>query len=121
MGRWLAQQAEWHAVATVTGRLYRISDYPALVAGACDGEACVQGDIYRLHFPSAILSRLDAYEGIRSCDDDEYERRLLPVVLADGAFVAAWVYCYRKSVDVLEWMESGDWLSSLNCQHDQKR
>ena len=84
-----------------------ISDYPALVAGACDGEACVQGDLYRLHFPSAILSRLDAYEGIRSCEEDEYERRLLPVALADGSCVEAWVYCYRKSVDVLEWMEGG--------------
>lgn len=115
MSRWLAARAVWQAAATVSGRLYRVSDYPALVVGECNDGACVEGDLYRLFLAETTLPGLDAYEGIQGRDDDEYERRLLTVALDNGAALCAWAYCYRQPVQVSEWIESGDWLSAPAC------
>lgn len=116
MSRWLAERAEWQACAWVPGRLYRVSDYPALAAG--DGR--VQGDLYRLQRPGETLSMLDAYEGIQGRPDDEYERRLMTVTPAGSASLDAWVYCYRQPVHELAWIESGDWLRALADQLPKK-
>ena len=115
MSRWLAARAVWQAVATVSGRLYRVSNYPALVTGECNDDACAHGDLYRLLLVETALSGLDAYEGIQGCDDDEYERRLLTVMPDNGAAISAWAYCYRQPAQALAWIESGDWLSAPAC------
>lgn len=109
MGVWLAAQAEWVGAARCPGaRLYRVSWYPALAAGA-PAEA-VRGDVYRL--PGAGLwPALDAFEGVAGSPADEYERRLTDVELEEGGTVRAWCYWYRPAVDGLPPVPGGDWLA----------
>ena len=106
MSHWLARCTCWYGQGRITGRLYRVSYYPALQAG--DGQ--VYGDLYRLENPESVFSVLDAFEGIRGWAEDEYERCLSAVLLENGESVMAWVYWYRLSVAALEQVYGGDWL-----------
>lgn len=103
MSLWLAQRAVWEGMACVQGDLYRVSWYPALVAGC--GQ--VRGDVYRV--PIALLDELDAYEAIQQRPDDEYRRDTAQVKMAAGGYCKAYVYWYRLPVHGLEKVPDGDW------------
>lgn len=89
--------------ATVSGLLYDLGDYPALVPG----EGLVRGDL--LEITSAEqLAALDAYE---ECDGPRplYRRELLPAVRADGEETLAWVYRYAGPLAAARPIPGGDY------------
>jgi gamma-glutamylcyclotransferase (GGCT)/AIG2-like uncharacterized protein YtfP len=77
--RMLAERARSIGPAQVPGRLYDLGSYP----GARPGGGSIQGEIFQLHDPAAILAKLDRYEG------PEYERA---VTVANG--IECWIYWY---------------------------
>lgn len=106
----LEREAQWLGSATTRGVLFRVSWYPALVAGLA---GTVTGDVYRLRDARRSLEWLDAFEG---CGADnppphDYRRVLLPVLLG-GRTRPASVYAWNKPVTGLARIGSGDWLSA---------
>lgn len=104
----LARESEWLGRATLTGTLYRVSWYPALVL---EGSDTVTGDLLRLHNPAASLPWLDAFEGCAADDPvpHDYRREVAEIMTADGSATAR-VYVWNLAVDGLERIKSGDWL-----------
>lgn len=88
----------------MTGRLYRVTWYPALGPG----EESVVGDVYGI--PPELWDRLDEYEEATG-PDPEYRRVVTPVHLASGLWLDAWVYWYARPVSGLEPLSGGDWLN----------
>lgn len=109
MARWLRQSARLVGPATIGGALYRIADYPGLVAGP---GGRVQGDLFALADPAAILAMLDDYEecAAHHPQPHEYLRVAMTVQAADGP-VAAWVYLYARDTTGLPLVADGDFLS----------
>lgn len=111
-GEQLRREAGLIGSATVRGRLYRVSWYPAVKLG---GSAIVHGELYRMHMPSVTLAWLDEYEGITPgpsgvAASDEYERRAITVTLDQGdGDVEAWIYHYRRSIEGVPMVASGRW------------
>ncbi|PXW72901.1 gamma-glutamylcyclotransferase (GGCT)/AIG2-like uncharacterized protein YtfP [Blastomonas natatoria] len=106
----LARESEWLGMGTLTGTLYRVSWYPALVL---EGSDSITGDLLRLTDPAASLPWLDIFE---SCGPDDppphdYRREIAPVMTAGGA-VSAMVYVWNLPRDALERIPGGDWLSA---------
>jgi gamma-glutamylcyclotransferase (GGCT)/AIG2-like uncharacterized protein YtfP len=110
MGDRLRGEARLLGEATVEGRLYRISWYPGMVAGAQPG-ARVHGEVYALSTPARSLAWLDEYEGLVPGDPaaGEYERIELPARLASGETITAWIYVYRGDTSSLALIASGRW------------
>jgi gamma-glutamylcyclotransferase (GGCT)/AIG2-like uncharacterized protein YtfP len=73
------------------------AEYPGMVARA--GHQ-VRGVLY-LDLPPAAWPRLDRFEG------EEYERRIVEVVLADGTVTRAWTYVFRD--ELASRLGDGDW------------
>ena len=93
----------------MAGRLYRVSWYPGAVA--YPGRAWrVYGEVYQLHDPQAALPWLDAYEGVAPGSQGEFARRELPVRLASGLRLPAWVYLYLRDVSPLTPLPAGRWV-----------
>jgi gamma-glutamylcyclotransferase (GGCT)/AIG2-like uncharacterized protein YtfP len=97
----------------VTGRLYKISWYPALKLEK-DGQP-VYGDIYQLEEPvkTELLKDMDAYEGIAGGQPDmsEYSRVLTKVHTPNG-HLKCWTYQYNWDIPLdAEVFESGDFLN----------
>lgn len=111
MARWLRAKARLLGPASITGYLYRVTDYPGLVPGP---DGLVQGDVFMLADAEALLARLDHYEEM-SADHPpphEYRRERVTVQAAGGA-VEAWVYVYALDVAGLERIADGDFLACL--------
>ncbi len=89
--------------ATINGRLYRVTHYPAL-GPAQTKEDLVKGDLFE-GVTTELLQRLDEYEG------SAYSRVLAGVTLEDGTTLPAYFYRYALPTDQLEWIPSGDWSS----------
>lgn len=89
----LAEHARSICPAQVLGLLYDFGSYP----GARPGDGFIQGEIFRLENPTAILAELDRYEG------SEYERT---VISANG--VDCWIYWY-VGLEPGRLIPSGDW------------
>jgi len=111
MYRLLARNADYIGDACYQGRLYRIEDYPGVVASKHPAEQ-VKGEVYALWEPAKILSMLDDYEGCGPGYNEptEYFRARQEVVLDDGRKLMAWVYIYQHPADGLEHIASGDYL-----------
>jgi gamma-glutamylcyclotransferase (GGCT)/AIG2-like uncharacterized protein YtfP len=79
--------------ARLAGTLYDLGRYPGVVVDEAGG-GTVLGEILRLADPARTLLWLDRYEGIGvpPAEDDEYVRRLRPVLLDGGATIEAWAY-----------------------------
>jgi gamma-glutamylcyclotransferase (GGCT)/AIG2-like uncharacterized protein YtfP len=106
----LQQQAQWIGPASYQGKLYKIADYPAVVASSNPVDK-VYGEVYQL-FSADLWSRLDDYE---ECSPSfppptEYRRLLQTVYLADGGEISAWIYLYNRDISGFEVIESGDFL-----------
>ncbi len=87
--------------ATVAGRLYRVSWYPALVCDPDGGP--VVGELWAV--PDTLLPALDAFEG------PEYRRMRVPVDCADAVTREAWLWEWAAAADGLAIIASGDWLA----------
>lgn len=96
---------------SIQGRLYDLGDYPGAVEAE---EGRVHGEAYRLRDPG-LLARLDDEEGYDPADEAAslYLRRRLPVTLADGRVLPAWVYLYAGPLEQAAPVPSGDWRRHL--------
>lgn len=105
----LAGESTFLGAAHITGYLFLIDDYPALIAEA--GSDRVYGDLVRLHHPEGALVWLDHYEetGPSFPAPWEYRRQLLSVK-ANGKSLQAWVYTYNRPIAEKQRIISGDWL-----------
>ena len=106
----LASAATWLGPATVAGRLIELGGYPGLVAPVALSDT-VHGEIFELDDPGTFFARLDDYEGVSPSPvpEDEYERAVLPVRLASGDEVTAWVYRYRGDALNAPLIPEGRW------------
>ncbi len=111
MARQLALRARYLGAGRVNGRLYRIGHYPGLLPTTQPRE-WVDGDLYDLCLCPGLLARLDRYEGLGRGRHRplEYERVVTTVWLADGTARTAWVYSYRKRIQRLPRLFTGDFL-----------
>ena len=105
--RRLAMESRFIGRGTVNGLLYSLGRYPGLVEDP--------GEKYRVHGEAVQLKNarslawLDDYEG---CGPNwpapqDYERKLLPVRLLDGAEIRCWIYVYKGSVSGFRRMPDG--------------
>ncbi|MFM8340639.1 MAG: gamma-glutamylcyclotransferase [Methylomonas sp.] len=110
MARYLHQQARWIGSASYQGKLYQVSDYPAVVSSRYSADT-VCGEVYQL-FTADLWSILDDYE---ECSPSfpaptEYQRVLQTVYLSNGEAISAWIYLYNRPISGLKVIESGDFL-----------
>ena len=107
----LAQQADFVGEASYQGKLYKIDDYPGVVASENKTDL-VQGEVYQLHDADFILPQLDDYEecGPSYLQPTEYVRELCEVRLKNGQIIQAWLYRYNRPTDTLELLASGDFI-----------
>ena len=109
MARWLGERATHVGPAVAAGTLYRVADYPGMVAG---GPGRVKGDLFLLgEDAGAVLAALDEYE---ECSDGfppplEYRREVVVVETGEGSR-AAWTWIYARPVVGLDVIASGDYL-----------
>ncbi|MCG6877246.1 MAG: gamma-glutamylcyclotransferase [Betaproteobacteria bacterium] len=110
MHQMLAQQARFVGYAQIRGRLYDLGDYPGLVS-ATEHRAWVRGEVYELENPSAVLARLDDYEGCGPHDakPHEFERTRREIVLESAETGLVWVYLYAGSLVGKDEIRSGDY------------
>jgi gamma-glutamylcyclotransferase (GGCT)/AIG2-like uncharacterized protein YtfP len=112
-GARLRQEAMLVGPATIVGRLYRVSWYPALRPALAANDR-VHGEVYRLNDVVKSLVWLDEYEGIipggiSAAAADEYMRADRDVTLADSSVVPAWVYLYQRAVPESARVADGRW------------
>jgi gamma-glutamylcyclotransferase (GGCT)/AIG2-like uncharacterized protein YtfP len=112
-GARLRREALLVGTATIAGRLYRVSWYPALRPAAASTDL-VHGEVYRLADAVKSLAWLDEYEGIipggtSAAAADEYARATRDVTLGDGNVVSAWVYLYQRAVPEDARVADGRW------------
>lgn len=96
--------------ATARGDLYHLPEgYPGVVEGA----GTVQGRVLML--PEQVLASLDdleAYDPAASPEENEYQRKEVPVTLENGSTLSAWMYFMTaKRVRSMKGIriESGGW------------
>ena len=93
----------------VRGRLHDCGAYPAITLDAPQ-KAVVHGDLIRIRNLDEAFRRLDAIEGYQpGCVHNLYNRRLVPVRLADRSVRIAWIYEYARPLPE-KIIASGDWL-----------
>lgn len=117
MADYLKQQADWIGSASYQGKLYKVADYPAMVASNNLADK-VYGDVYQV-LSTNLWSTLDDYEECSPSfpSPTEYQRLLQTVYLANGDEISAWVYLYNHSVINLEVIDSGDFLNHAITDH----
>jgi len=115
MAQLLSRSADFIGEACCAGRLYLVKHYPGLVLSDA-ADDFVFGELYRLKQPEALLREFDMYEacGEGFAEPTEYIRRVLPVMLQDGAdepsTAEAWTYLYNWPVAHLPRIVSGRFL-----------
>lgn len=83
--------AEWIGTGRVAGSLSQIDGYPALTPGG--SERGVEGDLYRMRDPDAMLATLDIYEGCAPDSPTPHDyRRTIIAVRTEMGERRAWVY-----------------------------
>jgi gamma-glutamylcyclotransferase (GGCT)/AIG2-like uncharacterized protein YtfP len=89
----LLRAAEFVDTATTRGTLLSLGSYPGLV----DGGGEVQGELYLLNDPAAILPAIDAAEEVdpQNGTDGLYQRVARDVWSAKTGRVRSWVYLYN--------------------------
>jgi gamma-glutamylcyclotransferase (GGCT)/AIG2-like uncharacterized protein YtfP len=110
MAAHLNQQAKLLGPASYQGKLYKVADYPAVIASSNPTDK-VYGEVYQL-FSADLWSILDDYEECSPsfAQPTEYRRWLQTVYLANGDEISAWVYLYNRDISGFEMIESGDFL-----------
>lgn len=112
MCRLLDQYARLIDHARYQGRMFRIAQYPGVVASDDPGDR-VHGELHELIRPESLWPTLDSYEGCgpRDAEPFEFVRRPQPIVAADGSELQAWVYLYNRPTIGLRRIDSGDFLA----------
>ena len=112
----LAQNCEYLSDAYMQGKLYEVRGYPGVIESANEKDKVI-GEVYQIknNGYERVLSVLDTYEGCTAAfpAPNEYIRKKLPVSLATGRTVSAWVYLFNHDVTNLQQIESGDYLTFI--------
>ena len=112
----LAQNCEYLSDACMQGKLYEVRGYPGVIESANENDKVI-GEVYKVNKNDSerVLSVLDTYEGCTAAfpAPHEYIRQKLPVSLAAGGTVSAWVYLFNHDVTNLQQLESGDYLTFI--------
>ena len=100
-------QAPWHlndvvslfvslGPGSVRGHRYELPEFPAVILDP-DGPE-VEGEIFALPDESALLERLDSYEGYdpESPDGSRFLRVLTVATLPDFTELDCWIYTYNR-------------------------
>jgi len=106
--RFLGARAEFLGRGTVSGRLWRVSWYPALTRGAADER--VMGEVYRLSEPATMIAELDTFEvcDLQNPAQSEYTRKVVTVAMDDGSEITAWCYFFLGPTEGLSRIKMGD-------------
>ena len=96
--QFLHQNSQYVGPGTMRGRLYNIGQYPGAVHDP-NSPVGVHGAIFNITDTPGLLTRLDAYEGVKNPPDatDEYVRVIVPVSFGVGEF-RCWIYLYNRPV-----------------------
>lgn len=107
----LVGQATCLGSAWLQGRLYEVSGYPGAVLSDNPLER-IHGELYRMHQPDTLLTRLDEYEeiGPQYPQPHEYRRMQVSVRAALQKTHTAWTYIYTRSTVNLIRIPSGCWI-----------
>lgn len=99
--------SQFVGVGRISGKMYRIDWYPALV---CGGDTSVKGELYLVG--EKELAALDAFEGITPDADEqrEYRRVKAKVTLESGGTHDAWVWEWAGGVGGAQPLAGDDWL-----------
>lgn len=105
----LTRYCNYFSNGYLQGILYEISGYPGAIESGNPADKVV-GEIYTVNNKS-VLSLLDEYEQCSSQfpAPHEYVRKKLPIFLATGNFISAWVYVYNHGTSHLTRITSGDY------------
>ncbi len=103
--------AEFVALGSITGRIYRINWYPGLMLDPAGDE--IRGEVYAVD--SELLSSLDVFEGLSAGEiqGSEYRRVETTVIQQDSQPQTAWVWEWVGIVDESQRIASGDWLHPI--------
>lgn len=93
----VSDAVRWLGPCVIPGALYRVSWYPALIAGP----GRVTGDLFLVH-DTVTVATLDAFEG------SEYDRIEVRLATPDED---AWVYTWNGATTGLTPLGTGDWLA----------
>lgn len=112
----LARHCEYFSDGYMQGKLYEVDGYPGAIESD-DIKDKVYGELYKIVSSGEVLPQLDEYE---ECTDKfpephEYIRKKLPIRLAGGDEVTAWVYVFNHDVSNLIHIETGDYASHINA------
>lgn len=100
--------ADFIGEGKISGKIHRITWYPALV---CGGETFVKGEFYKVS--KRHLATLDEFEGITpdATEPREYHRISVPVHLESGETTEAYVWEWIGSLEGTTPLPGDDWLS----------
>lgn len=106
----LARYATFKGVATTTGLLLDLGEYPGLVYHP-KSERLVYGQLFELRYPNAAFQWLDSYEGVGATSNprtDEYTRRTIWVEYRDTRRLAT-AYVYQLNPRFTKRIDSGNY------------
>lgn len=115
MTDFLAQHTKFVGVAYMSGLLFDLGAYPAVVYIPAI-EAKVQGNLFEIcGEQEALFKTLDDYEGIgeRFSPPYEYERAIVPVTL-EGKEIESYTYLYHRPINFKRLIPSGSYLDVVN-------
>jgi gamma-glutamylcyclotransferase (GGCT)/AIG2-like uncharacterized protein YtfP len=107
---YLNENCNFYSNGKVIGKLYDAGEYPGAILDP-GGDHFVYGNIYFMPHPTAILKKLDYYEGFGEdeAQPNEFVRRLTTIESL-GKLLECWMYEYNLPVDGLTHIVSGDYL-----------
>ena len=85
--RFLHASATYKGKARMSGRKVKAGRYFGLTPPLAEND-WVEGEVFEIHTPAAILQELDTYEG------PSYRREIRPATLQTGEQLDCWVYLY---------------------------
>ena len=107
---YLRNHADYLSTGWIPGRLYDAGGYPGLQELETYTD-WVYGEIYQMHEPERLLSRLDAYEEATDAfpSPQEYKRKEAELLNDKGKICLCHVYYYQWPVTYLALISKGIW------------
>lgn len=104
----LSNHATFIGTAIFQGKMFRIRYYPAVIP-SYDPQDFIHGELFKLHDPSFILPKLDAYEDYypESPDSSLFIRTTKRTINSAGIHQNCWIYLYNRSTHNLQQITSG--------------
>jgi len=112
---YLSKSAVFIDQASIPGKLYQVDTYPGAIPALAQSKYQIYGEVYFLLNPKHVLRVLDEYEECAShfCTPHEYQRLPETATFLDGSRIRAWVYWFRRPIESLRQIKSGDYFDYL--------